>query len=437
VTARRRFVAYLVFLHVVFAAMGAVLVWGSLYWLIPLEIAFVLSLTLSIVLTRAMFRDAAFATAGLQLLRDHDFTTRFREIGHTEIDALLRLYNQLADNLRHERTRLQEQHHLLSHILRVSPWAIVILDFDGRVATVSPSAERLLGPAATLVGRTTSAIGSTLGDALDAIAPGDTRIVPLAGARRVRCHRGRFIDRGFSRDFLLIEELTDELRRAERTAYEKLIRVMAHEVNNSVTASNSLLHSSLNYGDQLRDASRADFEGALRIVIERTEQLNQFMRGFADVFRLPAPATRRQHIVPLLERAVHLVSARKDASGVEWRWEIEHRDATADVDGVQMEQVLINVLQNAVDAIGGAGMVTVRTARRDAGLTVEIDDSGGGIAAEAQANLFTPFFSTKPNGQGIGLTLVREILAAHGFAHSLERVGDRTRFTMALKGHAG
>jgi two-component system, NtrC family, nitrogen regulation sensor histidine kinase NtrY len=433
VTARRRFIAYLVALHVVFAAMGAVLVWGSLFWLIPLEMAFVLSLTLSIVLTRAMFRDAAFATAGLQLLRDHDFTTRFREIGHADIDALLALYNQLADNLRDERTRLQEQHHLLSHILRVSPWAIVILDFDGRIVTVSPSAELLLGPAATLLGRTPSSIGSALGEALDSVAPGDTRIVPLAGARRVRCHRGRFIDRGFPRDFLLLEELTDELRRAERTAYEKLIRVMAHEVNNSVTASNSLLHSSLTYGAELPATSRADFEGALGIVIERTEQLNQFMRGFADVFRLPAPTTRHQPILPLLERAVRLVAARPDANGIDWRWDIEGRDAAAEIDDVQMEQVLINVLHNAVDAIGGSGSVTVRTVHRDGGLTVDIDDSGSGIAGEAQANLFTPFFSTKPNGQGIGLTLVREILGAHGFSHSLERVGDRTRFTITIR----
>jgi signal transduction histidine kinase len=97
-----------------------------------------------------------------------------------------------------------------------------------------------------------------------------------------------------------------------------------------------------------------------------------------------------------------------------------------------MEQAFLNVLQNAVDATGGCGTITIRLRTRDGRPVAMIEDSGAGIAPEAQANLFTPFFSTKPNGQGIGLTLVREILTAHGFDYSLERAGDVTRFTIEL-----
>ena len=109
----------------------------------------------------------------------------------------------------------------------------------------------------------------------------------------MRVQRGTFLDRGFARSFLLLEELTEELRQSEKAAYEKLIRMMSHEVNNSVGASSSLLQSSLSYSAQLSGDDRADFERALQIAIDRMGQLNVFMRSFADVVRLPPPGVRR------------------------------------------------------------------------------------------------------------------------------------------------
>ena len=151
----------------------------------------------------------------------------------------------MVDNLRDERARLQEQHHFLSHILSVSPSGILILDFDGLIATANPAAERMLGVrTAELLGRKPADLPPALGAAFGSLKANESQVVTLSGARRVKCHHGTFIDRGFVRSFLLIEELTEELRQAERGAYEKLIRVMAHEVNNTVAASNSLLHSS-------------------------------------------------------------------------------------------------------------------------------------------------------------------------------------------------
>ena len=260
-------------------------------------------------------------------------------------------------------------------------------------------------------------------------------MVSANAARRVRCHHGTFIDRGFPRSFLLIEELTEELRQAERGAYEKLIRVMAHEVNNSVTASNSLLHSCLTYSGELSEDSRPDFEHALGIVIERTDQLNRFMRSFADVFRLPAAgeAARGRGAAARTQRPA---AQRADRMPVRCHGNGTSTIATLTVhmDRGQMEQAFLNVLQNAVDATGGRGTITIRVQSRNGGRpAVMIEDSGPGIAPEAQANLFTPFFSTKPHGQGIGLTLVREILTGHGFDYSLERVpGGPTRFTVLL-----
>jgi two-component system nitrogen regulation sensor histidine kinase NtrY len=235
------------------------------------------------------------------------------------------------------------------------------------------------------------------------------------------------------RSFLLIEELTEELRQAERGAYEKLIRVMAHEVNNTVAASNSLLHSSLTYGKELTETSRPDFEQAIGIVIQRTDELNRFMRRFADVFKLPPPMKRPETIAKLLEDNVRLLAAKRDAAGVTWCWDVDDRTVSVQIDRGQMEQALLNVLQNAVDAVRGDGSITIRLHSRNGRPKVIIEDTGPGIGAEAQRNLFTPFFSTKPEGQGLGLTLVQEILAGHGFDYALEcPPGGPTRFTIVL-----
>jgi signal transduction histidine kinase len=113
---------------------------------------------------------------------------------------------------------------------------------------------------------------------------------------------------------------------------------------------------------------------------------------------------------------------------------VDTRDVVVDMDRGQMEQAFLNVLQNAVDATGGRGRIAIRVCTRNGGRPqVVVEDSGPGIAPEAQANLFTPFFSTKPHGQGIGLTLVREVLSGHGFDYSLERPpGELTRFTITF-----
>jgi nitrogen fixation/metabolism regulation signal transduction histidine kinase len=434
VTQRGRFVAYLAVVHAVFAAIGVALLLSRPYWLFLVEAAFALSLVTGIVLVRSLFRTVGFAREGAQLMRDGDFTSRLRETGQPEVDELVRLYNTMADNLRDERTRLQEQQHFLGQILRVSPSAVVILDFDRRITSVNPAAERLLAcPAPAMAGRPLGEVPSPLSGALASIPPGGTEVLSLNGGRRVRCHHGTFIDRGFPRSFLLAEELTEELRRAERNAYERLVRVMAHEVNNSVTATNSLLQSCLTYAPELSDVNRPDFEQAMGIVIRRTAELNRFMRRFGEVFRLPPPARQPERVVPLLETAVRLLSARSEAALIVWTWDVDDRDLSVSLDRGQMDQAFLNVLQNAVEAIRGPGTVTIRVRARNGRPAVVVEDTGCGIAREAQANLFTPFFSTKPRGEGIGLTLVREILSGHGFDYSLEQhPGEPTRFTMVF-----
>jgi two-component system nitrogen regulation sensor histidine kinase NtrY len=434
VTLRGRFVAYLVVLHAICAALAVVPLRRYPLWLFAAEFGFVASVVVGVKIGRDLFRHLGFAAEGLRLIREQEFTSRFLPVGQPEIDDLIGVYNRMVDHLREERTRLREQHHFLGQILAASPSGVVILDFERRITDVNPAAERLIGRAAAdLAGKRWAELGSPLADALGSLRPGGTEVITLSGARRVKCHHGTFLDRGFARSFHAIEELTEELRQFERVAHEKLVRVMSHEVNNSLAAANSLLHSCLNYGHELTAASRADFEQAIGIVIGRTEQLNSFMRRCADVFRLPPPVKHTDGVVALVENIVRMLSARADAAGVDWQWDIEDRAVRVPLDRGQMEQALLNVLQNAVEAIDGAGTITVRLRSSGGRARLMIDDTGPGIAPEAQANLFTPFFSTKPRGQGIGLTLIQEVLSGHGFDFALERLPNAvTRFTIVF-----
>jgi two-component system, NtrC family, nitrogen regulation sensor histidine kinase NtrY len=434
VSLRARITAYVIALHLMFATVAVFLFRKNSFWLLAIEAVFAISLAIGIRLSRETFRNLRFAADGLRLIRGEEFTSRFLEVGQPEIDELISVYNRMVDHLREERVRLAEQHHFLSQVLQASPSGILVFDFDHRVTTTNPAAERLLDmAAAAIVGSRLEALDSPLAAALVALPPGDASVVGRRGARRVKCQRGTFVDRGFTRSFILMEELTEELRQFERAAYEKLIRVMSHEVNNTVAASNSLLHSSLNYANQLGAASRDDFTHAIGIVIERTAQLNAFMRGFADVFRLPPPLLQPTDVVAVLERIVRLLSARPDADRIVWRWDLQQSAVWVRMDRGQMEQALLNVLKNAVEAIEGSGRIVIGVASGTGRATLFIEDSGPGISSEAQSNLFTPFFSTKPHGQGIGLTLVQEILSAHGFDYTLERtVDDMTRFTILM-----
>jgi two-component system, NtrC family, nitrogen regulation sensor histidine kinase NtrY len=432
VTLRRRFVLYLLVLHLLFAGLAVLLLLRNRLWLLAVEVVFAVSLAFGLGLVRHFFGTLSILQSGAQLLNESDFQARFRETGRPEMDELVHVYNRMADHLREERVRLQEQHHLLSLILAASPSGMAILDFDGRFEFVNGAAERLLGqPAAVLRGRTPAEVDSPLARALVAIPAGHARVVALWGGRRVKCHKGTFVDRGFPRTFILIEELTEELRQFEKAAYEKLIRMLSHEVNNSVGATNSLLHSCLNYAPQIREEDRHDFETALRVVIERTEQLSAFMRGFADVVRLPPPRTQPCDVRELLDSIAVLMRPLCREREVEWRWELADGFPRVDMDRAQMEQVLVNVCKNALEAIGRQGSLTVRIGRKGTRPFVAIEDSGPGIPDDVRAHLFTPFFSTKENGQGLGLTLVQEILDRHRFEYSLEGPpGGPTTFTI-------
>jgi nitrogen fixation/metabolism regulation signal transduction histidine kinase len=433
---RLKFLLYLIFIHLLFAGVAVYLLSTNRVWLLAVEAVFIISLYVGMRLIRQLFNTIELINTGAQFIQDSDFTSRFSEVGQRELDHLIQVYNRMADHLREERTRMQEQNYFLDRVLTASPSGIVTLDFDGRVTTVNPAAERIFQePSSALIGGKLSELNTPFRVALGNLKPGEAQVLPLngpmLGRRRVKCHRSQFLDRGFTRDFILMEELTEELRVVEKAAYEKVIRMMSHEVNNSVGSANSLLHSLLHYSGQLRGEDRQDFETALGVVIGRTDHLNVFMRNFADVFRLPPPNLRPCDVGKLAEDVAFLFKAECARKRIDLRIEIEDIPGPLPMDRSQIEQVFVNVLKNSIEAIGEDGRVTIRLGRRPEKNFLVIEDTGCGISTAAQANLFTPFFSTKGDGQGIGLTLAQEVLDQHGFEFSLDsQPGGPTRFTI-------
>jgi two-component system, NtrC family, nitrogen regulation sensor histidine kinase NtrY len=405
-TLRTKIVLYFVALHAILAAAAVSFLIHNRALLFAVEALFILSIIVSYRLVRALFVPLELIGTGADLMHERDFGSRFVPIGQPEVDKLIEIYNAMSDRLREERLAAEEQHQLFEKLVQASPSAIILCDFDGNVSQTNPAATRLLTP--------------DLLREITHIPVGESRLLTHQGARRLKAWRAEFRDRGFAKSFYLIEELTEELRLSEKAAYEKVIRMMSHEVNNSVGAVRSLLESMLRYARDVRDDDREDFTGAVGIATSRMDALNRFMRELAEVVRIPLPNRSPLPMEPVIRDIAALMKPELEERRIEL-FITSSRAPVIAADRNQIEQVVLNVIRNAMESIGQDGRIDITLDAN--GLTVA--DSGTGISEEARAELFHPFFSTKRDGRGLGLTVVQEILSNHGFACSLENGATR------------
>lgn len=429
---RTKFIVYLIFIHLVFGVGAFVLIPPPRWHLLWVEGFFGVSFLISLYLVRSLKQPLAFIDTGTDLMRESDYTSRFRETGNRELDRLVGIYNYMVDHLRDERTRMQELNIFLEKVMRASPSGILTCDFDNQITMANQSAEYVLGRSEDdLVGLLLSDLKPPFGKALSQLDVGESVVLPFQGRRRVKCQKAQFLDRSFPRTFITLEELTEELRQSEKSAYEQLIRMMSHEINNTTGAVMSLLHSSLHYKTQLTDDDQTDFELAMRVAMERTDHLNAFMRSFADVVRLPEPHLQPHDIQQILADLEVAFQAECAERCIAWVWDIETPLPLILLDAHQMERALVNILRNAMEAIEANGTITLHLNGTANPPSLTIEDTGGALSNDVAIQLFKPFFSTKPNGHGIGLTLVQEILHRHHFDFTLEGdPGSITRFTI-------
>lgn len=331
---------------------------------------------------------------GVSLLDEQDFSCRLANVGQRDADNIAATFNRMIDTLRAERCRVLEQNHFLELLIDASPAGIIILNLDGSVRSANAAAREILD--------------NRLKDAIDALPLHHTRTVRLGDTRIYRCSRLSFIDNGFQRQFIMIESLTQEIMVAERAAYGKVIRQIAHEVNNTMCG---ILPMFETVGMVSADPTMAEVAASCS---ERCNSLSRFITRYADVVKLPPPTLSRVDLSCLLESLMPFVESMASGRNISLRF-VTEGELWADADPLQIEQVVVNVVKNAIESVEHDGEIEVCVT--PTGFT--ISDNGPGISPEAADNLFTPFYSTKDGGQGIGLTLISEILKAHKFRFSL------------------
>ena len=365
---------------------------------------------------------------GMLLLREQDFSSRLRRVGQTDADNIVDVFNRMMDALKAERLHVREQNQLFDLIFRSSPMGILILDLDRRVDSVNPSGERLLGVSLEAVrGKRLDECSFDLCEDLCSLAMDEVRTVRLTDSNIYRCSRQSFLNGGFRHTFYLVELLTEEVSQAERKAYEKVIRMIAHEVNNTVAGVTSTLDTLETAMEDMPDS--AELCELMRVCIERCYNMGRFITNFADVVKIPDPILVHSDLNEVVRVNMQFLETMCGERRITLVMHLSPEPVWVDLDVVLFQQVLVNIFKNAVESIGQEGTVYIRTS---AGSPVlEVADTGRGIDKETASKLFSPFFSTKPNGQGIGLMLVREVLMKHHCTFSL-RTGDDglTRFTI-------
>ena len=416
---RSQYILYIVVLHAVLIFLVYKVLFQDKVLFIASEVFLLLSIGASIRLYQNFMRPNEFVKSGIEAIKDKDFTIKFVPTGKGEVDTLIEVYNLMIDQLREERTKLHEQHFFLEKLIAASPIAILILDFDNRIASLNMKAELLFKvPPGSLSGHTLAETALPLLAELGTLRDGESRIVKTNGVETYKVQRSHFMDQGFRRSFLMIEELTVELLESEKKAYGKVIRMMAHEVNNTLGATDSILQTTRSF---LNTAEYAELNEALRIASERNQRLTRFMRNFADVVRLPAPTLEPIDFGKLVQEVGVFMQPYAAGKGVVLtRQSAPETPTYLRADAGQMEQVLVNVIKNAIEACEAGQEVELRLSPQQ----LSVRDNGTPISPLEAAQLFNPFFSSKPDGQGIGLTLTREILLNHGFSFSLKTNDD-------------
>lgn len=358
----------------------------------------------------------------ISAIREEDYTIRAREAADPNIfgEIMLEL-NDLSATMRRRHLAAVEAAALVRAVIAEVDAAIFAFDSESRVELVNRAGERMLGMSAEeLLGKTAAEIG--LAGVLESGDPSTS-----LGMTRVSVRVSTFRREGNSHRLLVIADISRALRQEEIRAWQRVVRVLGHELNNSLAPIKSIagsLEEALAM-DKSQTPLHANLTRGLEVISRRADALARFLSGYSELARLPEPKLRAVELEPVVRRAVAL--DRRIAVEVEGGPAVR-----LEADQDQVEQVIINLLKNAIDAsLDTGGGVTVRWTATNGHADIEIADEGPGLASTA--NLFVPFFTTKPGGSGIGLVLSRQIAEAHGGALTLENRGDRTGCVAVLR----
>lgn len=343
--------------------------------------------------------------SGMELVKDLDLTTRLAPSGQHETDIIVRTFNELLNRLRSEHLSLEEQYSFLSLLIEASPMGIIQCNLEGNVTSMNPAARQMMSPA--------------IEEAMRSLTLGESTNVRLAGGPQLyRISHLSFPDRGYQHPFFLIESLTEEIHHAEKSAYERIIRMIAHEVNNSVAGTVSIMEN-------------GEWEMG-KSLSERLKTLSAFVTRIADVVKIPQPQLQLCDLSEEVETCRPFLENLCLTAHVHLDLQLSEEAIPVHLDTTLFGQALVNIVKNSIESIKEShitkGKVTISVTPGE----LTVTDNGRGISPEVAKGLFTPFFSTKPQGQGIGLLLIRDILTAHHCTFNLltDPTDHLTRFTI-------
>ncbi|HBX44725.1 sensor histidine kinase [Limibacterium fermenti] len=366
---------------------------------------------------------------GMDLLREQDFSSRLRKVGQYEADRVVDIFNKMMEQLKDERLKLREQNEFLDLLIHASPMGVVVMDYDNRIASLNPSAAKIMGILSekAVKGRALAEIREQVLLDLSEIPMHETRTIGLYDGTIYKCSLDSFIDRGFPRPFYLIESLTDELRRAEKKAYEKVIRMISHEVNNTTAGITSTLDTVEKELEGISDTD--DMRQVMQVCIERCFTMSRFITNFADVVKIPKAELSPVNLNDMIRAMIRFMEVLCINRNIRLSFHAHDERLPVQIDAALFEQVVLNIIKNSVESIGADGEIVITTSAHPS--VLEIADNGKGISKQVEKKLFNPFFSTKPAGQGIGLLFIREVLSQHDCHYSLRTYPDGwTRFVI-------
>ena len=370
----------------------------------------------------------------LAALREGDFSIRARVTDGSDALSLAYLeVNALEEILRNQRLGAVEATETLRKVLEEIDVAVFAFDPEETLRIVNRTAEHLMGQRAErLIGKTATEL--RLDDALKGVAPRTLEVSFPGGTGRWELRRSVVRQEGYPLQLIALSDLSRALREEERQAWKRIIRVLSHEINNSLAPIKSISGSLQNMlgRSELPEDLGEDVERGLEVISSRAEALGRFMASYAKLARLPKPELGHVKVDALVRVVADL----------ETRLPIEvvpGDDVTLMADPDQLEQALINLVRNAVDATieAGGDTVTLRWLVRQGRLHILVEDQGPGVAETG--NLFVPFYTTKQGGSGVGLVLSRQIAEGHGGTLDLENRGQgsgaRARFVIPMDLH--
>ncbi|HEY2830321.1 MAG TPA: ATP-binding protein [Thermoanaerobaculia bacterium] len=393
---------------------------ASLRWAVA-----TVALVATVLLIRAVQRNVVYplrtVSSFVGALREGDYSVRLREPKRADaIGELTIEFNKLAGQLHGRRLGGLEATALLETVIRETEVAMFAFDAEQRLRLVNPAGQRLLGaPGDDLLGR--GAADLELLCCMESDEP--TIDMSFAGkSGRFGVRRSTFREGGHRHTLLAITDLSQVLRDEELQAWIRLVRVLSHELNNSLTPIRSIARTLLSLGSREPTPAgwQEDVKRGLEVIASRAESLARFTEAYSKLARLPTPHFRPVDAGALVEHAARLEDRIRVTVSA-------GPHVTIEADADQLEQLIINIVRNAADAsMETGGSVQISWTADDRALEIAIADEGHGVASGA--NLFVPFYTTKPRGTGtgIGLVLSRQIAEAHGGTLTLENRGDRT-----------